>query len=203
VVAAVKLRAVSAGWVRAAFFALLAALVLLVFHGLMARSRLAFAGFTWTSLAVPALSLIEDLRRGRAGWRARYEEAPPEADYESRRSLGPLAWPVALLLWFFIPAAIIGTAVNLVIGEVVHSVAGAMGAMAAVAAGLLGGLAAWIGLRTLSAWRLGTADLRWPLWTEVPSRSSVSFRALRAEWPRDRVFYYRPPGAPPPHPQGR
>ena len=185
-----KLRAVSSGWVRAVFFAVLAAVVFLLFHKVMARSRLAVAGFTWTFLGIPALSLLEDLRRRPAGHTPRYEEAPDDAPYESRTSLGPLAWPVALLLWFFLPAAVVGTAVNFVIGLVAHNVAGAMGAMAAVAAGLLGGLSAWMGLRTLSAWRLGAAHSHWPLWTAVP-RPSVSFRALRAEWPRDGIFYYR------------
>ena len=97
-----KLRAVSSGWVRAAFFAVLAAVVFLLFHKVMARSRLAVAGFTWTFLGIPALSLLEDLRRRPAGQTPRYEEAPDDAPYESRTSLGPLAWPVALLLWFFL-----------------------------------------------------------------------------------------------------
>jgi hypothetical protein len=191
----VKLRAVSSGWVRAAFFAVLAALVFLLFHTVMARSRLAFAGFTWTFLGIPALSLLEELRRRPPGHTPRYEPAPDDAAYESRTSLGPLAWPVALLLWFFVPAAIVGSAVNFAIGLAVHNVAGAMGAMAAVAAGLLGGLGAWMGLRTLSVWLLGAGHSRWPLWMAVP-RPSVSFRALRAEWPRDGVFYYRPEGYP-------
>src|SRR6267143_1279556 len=134
----------------------------------MARSQLAVVGFTWTFLGIPAISLLEDLRRRPAGHTPRYEEAPDDAPYESRTSLGPLAWPVALLLWFFIPAAIVGTGVNLAIGLLVHNVPGAMGAMAAVAAGLLGGLAAWMGLLTLSARRLGAAHSHWPLWTAVP-----------------------------------
>jgi len=186
----VKLRSVSSGWVRAAFFAVLAAIVFLLFHKVMARSRLAVAGFTWTFLGIPALSLLEDLRRRPAGHTPRYEEAPEDAPYESRTSLGPLAWPVALLLWFFLPAAVVGTGVNFAIGLIDHNVAGACGAMAAVATGLLGGLGAWMGLRTLTAWRLGTAHGHWPLWIAVP-RPSLSFRALRAEWPRDTTFYYR------------
>jgi hypothetical protein len=186
----VKLRAVSSGWIRAAFFAVLAAVVFLAFHKVMARSRLAGAGFAWSFLGIPALSLLEDLRRRPAGQTLRYEEAPEDAPCESRTSLGPLAWPVALLLWFFLPAAIVGAGVNFAIGLAVHNVAGAMGAMAAVAAGLLGGLGAWMGLRTLAAWRLGTAHSHWPLWTAVP-HPSISFRALRAEWPRDGTFYYR------------
>jgi hypothetical protein len=97
---------------------------------------------------------------------------------------------VALLLWFFVPAAIVGSAVNLAIGLAVHNVAGAMGAMAAVTAGLLGGLGAWMGLRTLSVRLLGAGHSHWPLWMAVP-RPSVSFRALRAEWPRDGTLYYR------------
>ncbi|TMK43675.1 MAG: hypothetical protein E6G66_15025, partial [Actinobacteria bacterium] len=113
-----KLRAVSSGWVRAVFFAVLAAVVFLLFHKVMARSRLAVAGFTWTFLGIPALSLLEDLRRRPAGHTPRYEEAPDDAPYESRTSLGPLAWPVALLLWFFLPAAVVGTAVNFAIGLV-------------------------------------------------------------------------------------
>ena len=62
-----KLRSVSSGWVRAAFFAVLAAVVFLLFHRVMARSRLAVVGFTWTFLGIPALSLLEDLRRRPAG----------------------------------------------------------------------------------------------------------------------------------------
>lgn len=187
-----KLRAVSSGWVRAALFAVLAALVFLAFHGVMARSRLAAAGFTWTFLGIPALSLLEDLRHRRTVQPPRFEAVPDEAQFERPLSLGPLAWPVALLIWFFIPVAIVGGLVNFAIGEAVHNVAGAMGAMAAVAAGLLGGLGAWMGLRTLTAYRLGTAHDHWPLWMEVP-RPSVSFRGLRAEWPRQQTLYYRSP----------
>jgi hypothetical protein len=187
----VKLRAVSSGWVRALFFAVLSGLVFLFFHTAMARSRLALAGFTWTFLGIPAVSLLEELRRRPRGQMPRYQPAPQDAVYESRVSPAPLAWPVALLLWFFVPATIVGGAVDVAIGVITNNVAGAMGALAAVVAGLLGGLGAWLGLRTLSAWRLGTADSLWPLWMEAP-RPSVSFRALRAEWPREGVFYVRP-----------
>jgi hypothetical protein len=187
----VKLRAVSSGWIRASFFAFLAGLVLLVFHRAMGRSPLAFAGFTWTFLGIPAVSLLEELRRRPKGQTLRYQPAPEDAVYESRTSLAPLAWPIALLLWFFVPAAIVGGAVNFAIGILEHNLAGAMGAMAAVVAGLLGGLGAWLGLRTLSAWRVGTADSLWPLWVEAPP-PSISFRALRVEWPRNGVFYVRP-----------
>jgi hypothetical protein len=182
------LRAVTAGWVRAALFAALAILDFVLFHRVMARSRLAVAGFSWTFLGIPALSVLDDLRRRNR--RPTYQPAPDDARFESRRSLAVLAWPVALLLWFFVPVVGVGSAVNFAMGEVSHNVAGAMGGMAAVAAGLLGGLAAWIGLRTLTAWRLGTAGDRWPLWTEVP-QPSLSWRALRAEWPRNPVYYYR------------
>src|SRR5262249_51929192 len=111
----VKLRSVSSGGIRAAFFAVLAVVVFLLFHKVMARSRLAVTGFTWTFLGIPAISLIEDLRRP-AGRTQRFEEAPEDAPYESKVSLGPLAWPVALLLWFFLPAGILGAGVNFVIG---------------------------------------------------------------------------------------
>ena len=61
-------------------------------------------------------------RRRPAGHMPRYEEAPEDAPYESRTSLGPLAWPVALLLWFFLPAAVVGTGVNFAIGLIAHNV---------------------------------------------------------------------------------
>lgn len=191
-----KLRTVSSGWIRALFFGVLASLMFAFFHTAMSRSRLALAGFSWTFLGIPALALLEELRRrpksgGGRSPGARYLPAPEDAVYESRRSLAPLAWPVALLLWFFVPAAVVGGAVNFTIGTIDHNLVGAMGAMAAVIAGLLGGLGAWIGLRTLSAWKTGTDDSLWPLWIEAP-HPSISFRALRAEWPRDGVYYVRP-----------
>ena len=97
-----KLRSVSSGWVRSAFFAVLALVVFLLFRRVIARSAFGYEAFAVTFLALPALAMLEEIRRRslRTGAAApRVEPAPPDAVYERPLSVGLLAWPVAVVVW--------------------------------------------------------------------------------------------------------
>ena len=196
-----KLRSVSSGWVRSAFFAVLALVVFLLFRRAIARSAFGYETFAVTFLALPALAVLEEMRRRslRAGASTpRLEPAPPDAVYERPLSMGLLAWPVALVVWVLIPFAVVCGAVNYAIGMMTHNVPAAMGSLVAVVVGALGGLAAWLALRTLAVQGAGLG--RGPLWREAPP-ASLSFRSLLAERLFEPVYYYRrpaPPGGRPP-----
>ena len=197
-----KLRSVSSGWVRSAFFAVLALVVFGLFHGVIARSAFGYEAFAVTFLGLPALAVLEEIRRRslRTGGAApRFEPAPPDAVYERPLSVGLLAWPVAVVLWVLIPFAAVGGAVNYVIGMLTHNVPAAMGSLAAVVVGALGGLATWLALRTLAARGLGAGLprglFRGSLWREAPP-ASLSFRGLLAERLFEPVYYYRRPDGP-------
>jgi hypothetical protein len=190
---------VSTGWIQAGFFAVLALVVFAVFHRIMGRSSVAFAAFAWTLLTVPAISLIQEFRplaRDPRPGPPRCEPAPADATYEAAFSFGPLAWPSALVLWVLLPLTAVAAGVDLAAGLLTHNVAGSMGSLIAVVVGMLAGLGVWIALRTLSLLRLGADIETRPLWTEAP-KASLSFRALRAGWPRRTVCYYRRTDRPP------
>ena len=192
-----KLRSVSSGWVRSAFFAVLALVVFLLFRRVIARSAFGYEAFAVTFLALPALAMLEEIRRRslRTGAAApRVEPAPPDAVYERPLSVGLLAWPVAVVVWVLIPFAVVGGAVNFAIGVLTHNVPAAMGSLVAVIVGALGGLAAWLALRTLAA--RGAGLWRGPLWREAPP-ASLSFRGLLSERLYEPVYYYRRPDGPP------
>jgi hypothetical protein len=199
----VRLRSVSSGWIRSAFFAVLALVIFLLFRRVIARSVFAYEAFAVTFLALPALAVLEEIRRRslQSGASApRIQPAPPDAVYERPLSFGLLAWPVAVIVWVLLPFAALGGGVNYAIGVFSHNVAAAMGSLLAVVVGALGGLAAWVALRTLTARGVGGGLLRGPLWREAPP-ASLSFRSLLAERLFELVYYYRSsdgPPAPPP-----
>jgi hypothetical protein len=189
----VKLRPVSSGWLRSAFFAVLAIIVFITGRGTMARSPYAVHTFTYTFLGIAAIPMIDQIwRRSRIRDPALppWLPAPPGATYERSFSLKSLTWPVALLLWILVPAVAVAGGINLLVGELVHDVGGSAGAVLAAIGGALGGLAAWMGLTTVVTWRMASGLGRWPAYTEALP-SSLRFRSFVTEWRRDPIYYFR------------
>jgi hypothetical protein len=188
--AAVRLRSVSSGWIRSAFFAVLALAVFLLFRRVMARSAFAYQAFALTFLALPALAVLEEMRRRsqRGGAAPRYEPAPAGAVYEPLLSPRALVWPLGIVLWILLPFAAIAGLMNFLVGQLTHNVAASMGSLVSVLVGTLGGLAAWLALRTLTV--LSAGRLRGPLWREAPP-PSLALRGLASERLFEPVYYYR------------
>lgn len=189
-----KLRPVSCGWLRAAFFAVLALVVFGTGRSAMARSPFAFHTFTYTFLGIAAIPMLDELWRNarvREPETPRWLPAPPGASFERFFSLRCLAWPLALLIWIIFPAVAVAGGINLLVGEAVHDVAGSVGGVLAAAGGALSGLAAWMALVTVLRWR-AAADLeRWPSYTEA-FPASLRFRLFVAEWRREPIYYFKP-----------
>lgn len=190
-----RLRPVSSGWIRAAFFAVLSLLTILLTRKAMARSSFAAQTFVLTAGAIAAIPMVDEIRRrAKRPERAplHWEPMPADVTFERLASPRSLAWPAALVLWILVPIAALATGVNYAIGELVHDLIGSLGGVAAAMAGSLTGLAAWMALRTVAIWRTGSALKRWPAWTDAPP-ASLRFRPFLAEWRREPVYYFRRP----------
>jgi hypothetical protein len=187
-----RVRPVSAGWVRAGFFAILAIAVYLIFSGVIDRSSQAAHTFALTALAIAVLPMLQEIRRRRGPNRVpvHWELLPVDVIFERVGSPRSLAWPLALLLWVLVPLAGVVLGINAITGELVHDLPGAMGGALAAVCGALAGLAAWMALRTVVVWRLGSGLGRWPAWTYAPP-ASLRFRPFIAEWRTEPVYYYR------------
>ncbi|HWD10118.1 MAG TPA: hypothetical protein VHA57_13605 [Actinomycetota bacterium] len=188
-----RLRPVSSGLIRAAFFAVLAVVVFVVFRRVMARSSYAAKTFALTALVLAALPMFDEYRRRtRRSEQAPliWEPMPVDVTFERLGSPRCLAWPAALLLWVIVPVTVLAAGVNYSIGELIHDVPGALGGVAAVGAGALLGLAAWMALRTVIVWRAGVSLGRWPAWTDAPP-ATLRLRPFLLEWRREPVYYFR------------
>lgn len=195
-----RLRPVASGWIRAALFAALSVVALLLLRHVMARSSGAPQTFALTCIAIAAIPMIDEVR-----WRARrpdgrlvqWEPLPVDVTFERLGSPRSLAWPLALLIWVLVPVGIAATGVNYLVGLAVHDVPASMGAVSAALAGALAGVTAWMALRTVAVWRTASGLQRWPAWTDA-GVASLRFRPFVAEWRRQPVYYYRKPPRPRP-----
>src|SRR5579862_6780819 len=120
-----RLRPVSSGLIRAAFFAVLALVVFVLFRRVMARSSYAAKTFALTALVIAAIPMFDEFRR-----RTRrpehapliWEPLPLDVTFERLGSYRSLAWPAALVLWVIVPVTALATGVNYTIGELIHDV---------------------------------------------------------------------------------